>query len=384
MIKTNVCIVGSGPAGASTSLMLSKLKIAHFIIDKAVFPRDKTCGDGLILHAYKSLKILGLLEKFLKHPKFIHSKKIKLHIKDKLNIQFRESEEREMVISYGKRIYFDEFLVKEFSEKYTTCEFGNAVKKLEEVSEGIIITLKDGKQILTKVIVGADGIQSLVSKKLTNYKPDKSKMSTFISAYFKNVALMPLDNEAEIRLYYKKMPLFFYLFPLPNNEVNVTLGGNTKSLLKNDINLKKEVLSILESNADVAFKFKKAEQIGSWRGWGIPYHYKQQKVCGNRFLLVGDAAGLANAFYKEGVGTGMMSGIICAQKIANCIREDNFSSEFMLSYKKDLDKEFSKLLIVSEFALKMAAFKGMFRGFVKFSKKRIEKKAVKMIKSRSY
>ena len=47
MIKTDVCIVGSGPAGASTSLMLSKLKIKHYIVDKATFPRDKTCGDGL-------------------------------------------------------------------------------------------------------------------------------------------------------------------------------------------------------------------------------------------------------------------------------------------------------------------------------------------------
>ena len=42
MIKTDVCIVGAGPAGASTSLMLSKLKIEHYIIDKAIFPRDKT------------------------------------------------------------------------------------------------------------------------------------------------------------------------------------------------------------------------------------------------------------------------------------------------------------------------------------------------------
>jgi len=55
MIKTDVCIIGAGPSGASTSLMLSKMKISHYIIDKSTFPRDKTCGDGLILYAYKSL-----------------------------------------------------------------------------------------------------------------------------------------------------------------------------------------------------------------------------------------------------------------------------------------------------------------------------------------
>jgi flavin-dependent dehydrogenase len=55
MIKTDVCIIGAGPSGTSTSLMLSKMKISHYIVDKSIFPRDKTCGDGLILYAYKSL-----------------------------------------------------------------------------------------------------------------------------------------------------------------------------------------------------------------------------------------------------------------------------------------------------------------------------------------
>ena len=111
--KTDVCIIGGGPSGAATSIMLSKLKIPHYIIDKSTFPRDKTCGDGLILYAYKAMKLLGedLFEEFLKHPKFIHSKKIKLHINNNLNITFKESEERDMIISYAKRFDFDYFLV---------------------------------------------------------------------------------------------------------------------------------------------------------------------------------------------------------------------------------------------------------------------------------
>ena len=43
----SIVIVGAGPAGCATSLFLSKLKIHHTIIDKAVFPRDKVCGDAL-------------------------------------------------------------------------------------------------------------------------------------------------------------------------------------------------------------------------------------------------------------------------------------------------------------------------------------------------
>ena len=87
--KTAVCIIGAGPSGTATSIMLTKLKIPHYIIDKSTFPRDKTCGDGLILYAYKAMKLLGedLFISFLKNPKFIHSKKISLHINNTSNIE---------------------------------------------------------------------------------------------------------------------------------------------------------------------------------------------------------------------------------------------------------------------------------------------------------
>ena len=47
MKDVEILISGAGPAGAATSLFLSKLKIPHTIIDKASFPRDKICGDAL-------------------------------------------------------------------------------------------------------------------------------------------------------------------------------------------------------------------------------------------------------------------------------------------------------------------------------------------------
>src|SRR5688572_11616389 len=47
MIVTKVCIIGAGPAGATAALQLAYRGIPCVIVDKAFFPRDKVCGDGL-------------------------------------------------------------------------------------------------------------------------------------------------------------------------------------------------------------------------------------------------------------------------------------------------------------------------------------------------
>ncbi|WP_439127360.1 geranylgeranyl reductase family protein [Polaribacter sp.] len=386
IIKTDVCIIGAGPSGAATSMQLAKSKITHCIIDKAVFPRDKTCGDGLILYAYKAMKLLdeSLFTDFLKSPKFLHSKTINLHINNNLKVSFKETEDREMVISYAKRIDFDNFLVERISNTYAQKFFGNRAVSLQEQENGILIKLKDGTKILAKMIVGADGAQSIVSKKLAKNKIENTLKSTFISAYFSGVENMVANYEAEVRIIYKKVPLFFYVFPLADGQVNVSLGGRTDQITKLNINLIDEIEHILKTHPFAKNMFKNAKMESKWRGWLIPFQFDKQKIIGNRFLLVGDAAGLANAFYKEGVGTGMMSGILAANTIEKCIIANDFSQKKLTEYKKNIQKEFKKLLRFSHYALRFARFKSLFSNMVTVFKKTIERKSFKLIKNRSY
>ncbi len=385
-LVTDVCIVGAGPAGAATSIRLSQLKIPHVIIDKAVFPRDKTCGDGLILYAYKALKELdeALLKKFLNHPKVLHSESMKLHISNNHFIHFKEAEDRGSLITYARRIDFDNFLVEQLDETYATKFFGNEVRRLELVKDGVVIGLKNKEQIRAKLVVGADGIQSMVSKKLGNHKIPKKEMSTFINAYYSGVTSQSKSFDAEIRLHYKKIPLFFYIFPLVDGQVNVSLGGNTAGIQKYNINLKEVLQEILTTHPKVKDRFVNAKREGNWRGWGIPYDFYKKPLSGERYMLVGDAAGLANPFYKEGVGTGMMSGIICAKKIQECLIEDNYSSEFLENYDQSLKNEFGKVLRFSKLSLVFSRNKRLFSFVTKLFKSYVERKTPAIVKRRSY
>src|SRR6476659_5922426 len=60
MFDTQVLIVGAGPAGTAAAIRLARAGRDVTIVDKARFPRDKCCGDGLTAGALRRLEALGL------------------------------------------------------------------------------------------------------------------------------------------------------------------------------------------------------------------------------------------------------------------------------------------------------------------------------------
>src|SRR5829696_3261846 len=163
---TNVLIVGAGPAGASTSIFLAKEQVPHMIIDKAIFPRDKVCGDAL------SAKSVGMLKRL--HPdwpshfladktKSIVSSGIRFIAADNtaLDIPFLQDDIKSDPPGFvSKRFDFDEQFVSLIDPAYATAMFETSLKDIEETSEGLLVTIVDKgqqKKIFTKMIIGAEG-----------------------------------------------------------------------------------------------------------------------------------------------------------------------------------------------------------------------------------
>ena len=59
-VQTDVLVVGAGPAGSAAAAWAARQGLEVLIVDAAVFPRDKTCGDGLTPRAIHELQLLGL------------------------------------------------------------------------------------------------------------------------------------------------------------------------------------------------------------------------------------------------------------------------------------------------------------------------------------
>ncbi|MFD0852925.1 FAD-dependent oxidoreductase, partial [Actinomadura adrarensis] len=58
--QADVIVVGAGPAGASTAYWLAQSGLGVVLLEKATFPRDKICGDGLTPRAVRALIGMGV------------------------------------------------------------------------------------------------------------------------------------------------------------------------------------------------------------------------------------------------------------------------------------------------------------------------------------
>ena len=61
----DVIVVGAGPGGTATAHFLARQGVDVLLLDKAEFPREKTCGDGLTPRALGVLEEMGLLPELI-------------------------------------------------------------------------------------------------------------------------------------------------------------------------------------------------------------------------------------------------------------------------------------------------------------------------------
>lgn len=72
----DVVIIGAGPAGCAAARTLSSAGLSAGLFDKAVFPRDKVCGDALIPDAFHALKELGLTQRVVEISYPVHGMRL--------------------------------------------------------------------------------------------------------------------------------------------------------------------------------------------------------------------------------------------------------------------------------------------------------------------
>lgn len=328
----DIAICGAGPAGSTCALALKNSGLNVVLIDKAIFPRDKICGDAVSSVTKRVLRQINpqYETELLQFEPKAYIKKAKLYSPkfESLEIEFSK------VGHCIKRIEFDNWLfnlaIRE--NKALTLLMGNAIKDIEQ-QEYFNIKFDNGKQISARFLIACDGAHSIAAKKIAGIKVDRKHYSGAVRQYYQNVAGLTGDA---LEVYFLKdyLPGYFWIFPLANNQANVGFGMLSDTIAKNKIDLKKSLQHIIHQIPEVAERFKNAQPMEDIKGFGLPLGSKKYNISGNGYMLCGDAAALIDPFSGEGIETAMESGKFAAEQVLKCFEHNNFSASFLKQYDK--------------------------------------------------
>jgi geranylgeranyl reductase family protein len=337
--KSNIIIIGAGPAGAACALSLSKSGHKVLILEKEVFPRDKICGDALSADVINQLPLLSeeLLSDFLASPSILSSRGVKV-VSPKGEIlevpyDIRGKQKNGFLC---KRIDFDYLLYKQLKKSPNISIIQDCkVIDIDQHSDCVVVNTSKGV-FKSDIIVGADGCKSIVARKLGNIKLDHKHYIAGLRVYYEGVANFHKENYIEIYLFKELLPGYLWVFPLPDNKANVGLGMVTSELLKKNVKLKETLFRLISTHPELKERFKNATPLESVKGHGLPIGSKKRSISGERFLLVGDAAGLIDPISGEGVGNSIRSGRIAAEHLKECMAQNNYSASFNKKYDTEI------------------------------------------------
>ena len=241
-LKDNITIVGAGPAGATASMFLSSFGIKHTLIDKAVFPRDKICGDALSGKVLPVLKKLnpGLIQELLvQNENCLGSNGILFGAPNgkTLEVPFKSvhSTINHAPGYVSKRIDFDYSLIKLLNPEYCNFLQGYEVKKItkreEEVTLNVINTQRNETyNVSSSLVIACDGAHSIFNKLFPDHKLDARHYCGGVRAYYSGVKGFHKENFIELHFLKEMLPGYFWIFPLPNGMANVGAGMLTHAI----------------------------------------------------------------------------------------------------------------------------------------------------------
>ena len=329
----DIIVAGAGPAGSTAAAFLGKKGHRVLLIDRAKFPRDKTCGDA-ISGSLKTQKSLGLSKIIQDHPHAVIKRAFfSAPNRKTLNINFKG-------LGYCCRRYvYDNLIFQKGKEHADVLENFTVTDVIEnsDYIKGIKGRGKDGKEkeFKAKIIIGADGAHSIIAKKTGCLDLDPGHTIAAVRCYYRNVK--EVKDAIELHFVNDIIPGYFWIFPLEDNSANVGLGMVVKDFQKKKWKMTDKMFDIIKHNPLFKERFRDSKlEEGTVKAWTLPVGSKKRKCYGNGFVLIGDAAGFIDPFTGEGISNSMKSGQIAAKWIDEALKAKDYSKKFLKQYSDDV------------------------------------------------
>lgn len=370
--ETDICIVGAGPAGSTAALTIATTGQKAMLIDKAVFPRDKICGDAISGKAvevlnYISPEIVGNLSR---QAHQLGSWGVSFFAPNgkKLRLPFLPHSEHKIAPGFiYPRKEFDHFLLQQL-KPFSNIQIrqGTCVSKFEKRKNVYRLYLTGGEAIDTKLLLVASGNRSGFG----NQPIARKHHCAGLRVYYHNVAGLDHENFIELHFIKSLLPGYFWIFPLPDGRANVGIGMRSDIVSGRKLNLNNILMDIIHHHPIISQRFRDAEAESKPVGCGLPLGSVKRKLSGDRFMLLGDAGGLIDPFTGEGIGNAMMSGWLAGKQAVEAVRQQQFSAGYLKAYDDELYLKIGSELAVSYKLQQLARYSFLFNFVVNKARKK--------------
>jgi menaquinone-9 beta-reductase len=326
----DVIVVGAGPSGATTAYHLAQAGLNVLLLEKARFPRDKVCGDGLTPRAVKPLIAMGV--DVGPGSGWLRNKGLRvIGAGMRLELPWPELGSYPGYGLVRTRSSLDETLARRAQAVGAKLLEGVTVTGpvLDDAGRIVGVTANtddperargDSTTYRARVIVAADGNSSRLSVAMGLHKRDDRPLGVAVRTYYTSPRHDDDYLESWLDLWDgdRLLPGYGWIFGMGDGTSNVGLGllntsdafGNTdyRALLKRWLRSMPEEWGYTEEN--------RTEPV---RGAALPMGFNRTPHYYRGLLLAGDAAGMVNPFNGEGIAYAMESGEILARTIAQAL-----------------------------------------------------------------
>ncbi|MGH9048162.1 MAG: geranylgeranyl reductase family protein [Acidimicrobiia bacterium] len=306
--RFDVAVVGAGPAGSAAAIAARDAGLDVFLVDKATFPRDKTCGDGLTTGALRLLERLGLELGALESYATVRETVLVSPSGRRVVIPLPVGGQYAGVVP---RANLDAALVELARRRGACTREGAALTGLTVGADDVSVEVADGTSASARFVIAADGHFSAVRRLLRPDAPADLGTWHAFRQYYRGVD----DPRLWVLFERDLLPGYAWVFPLPDGRANVGFGVPRGPGIDGK-QLKTTWRHLVERDGLRAVLGPGAEPDGPYRAWPIPAQLDPARLTHERVLYVGDAAAVVDPMTGEGIAQALETGIAAAAAVA--------------------------------------------------------------------
>jgi geranylgeranyl reductase family protein len=326
----DVIVVGAGPGGSATAFHLARRGLTVELLEKAEFPREKVCGDGLTPRSVRQLVTMGV---DTDGPGWVRNKGLRV-IGGGIRMEL-DWPDLASYPNYGltrTRMDFDEILARAAVTAGATLRTGTNVTGpvLDDAGRVVGVSAqvggeKEPVEYRAPVVVAADGVSGRFALSLGITKRDDRPIGVAVRRYYKSPAKHDddyLESWLELRSHEggdTLLPGYGWIFGMGDGRVNVGLGVLNSSAAFGKTNYRNMLTDWLSTTPPDWGMNDEANADGPIMGAALPMGFNRVPHYTRGVLLVGDSGGMVNPFNGEGIAYAMESGEIAADVIVQAL-----------------------------------------------------------------